>query len=211
MSEGPYLCLQVTKVAPMSNPLPCTSFPRIIFHLWGPTLRAGGGVSIAIWKDGHVLKRGIDIGVFFCLFCPLFRCTWTQLKLNLTAKTKTWLVYNIHIYSYSNLTGLQYSYCCDGSSANEWVSELVYLTSLLNSQCLMSDGPAAGQRDEGWKCPRLEYTGFPTRYPVVWKSSGLSLDKVHRAFSKRKLIYAAILTSTWNHGSRIRIPHYTYA
>ncbi len=43
---------------------------------------------------------------------------------------------------------------------NECVSELVYLTSLLNSQGLMSDRPGAGQWYEGWKCPRLEYTGF---------------------------------------------------
>ncbi len=50
----------------------------------------------------------------------------------------------------------------------EWVSELVYLTSLLNSQGLMSDGPVAGQWDEGWKGPRHEYTGFRTRDPVVW-------------------------------------------
>ena len=51
---------------------------------------------------------------------------------------------------------------------NKWVSELVYLTSLLNSQGLMSDGPGTGQWDEGWKCPRLEYTGVLSRYPVVW-------------------------------------------
>ncbi len=39
---------------------------------------------------------------------------------------------------------------------------LAYLTSLINSHCLMSDGQGAGQWDEGWKCPRLEYTGFRT-------------------------------------------------
>ncbi len=50
----------------------------------------------------------------------------------------------------------------------EWVSELVYLTSLLNSQGLMSDGPVAEQWDEGWNGPRHEYTGFRTRDPVVW-------------------------------------------
>ena len=32
----------------------------------------------------------------------------------------------------------------------------------------MSDGPGAGQWDEGWKGPRHEYTGFRTRDPVVW-------------------------------------------
>ncbi len=55
-----------------------------------------------------------------------------------------------------------------GSHQNEWVSELVYLTSLLNSQGLMSDGPGAGQWDEGWKCSRLEYTGFRIPDPVAW-------------------------------------------
>ena len=50
----------------------------------------------------------------------------------------------------------------------EWVSELVYLTSLLNSQGLMSDRQGARQWDEWWKCPRLEYTGFRIRDPVVW-------------------------------------------
>ncbi len=49
-----------------------------------------------------------------------------------------------------------------------WVSEWVYLTSLLNSQGLMSEGPGAGQWNEGWKGPRLEYTGFRTRDPMVW-------------------------------------------
>ncbi len=45
-----------------------------------------------------------------------------------------------------------------------WVA---YLTSLLNSQGLMSDGQAAGQ-DEGSKCPRLENPRFRTWDPVVW-------------------------------------------
>ena len=31
----------------------------------------------------------------------------------------------------------------------------------------MSDGPDGGWWDEGWKCPRLEYTEFQTRDPVV--------------------------------------------
>ena len=51
---------------------------------------------------------------------------------------------------------------------SKWVSELVYLTSLLNSQGFMSDGPGTGQWDEGWKAPRLEYTGCRTQNPVVW-------------------------------------------
>ncbi len=42
------------------------------------------------------------------------------------------------------------------------LSWLVYLGLLINSHSLMSDGQGAGQCDEGWKCPRLEYTGFRT-------------------------------------------------
>ncbi len=37
-----------------------------------------------------------------------------------------------------------------------WMSELVYLTWLLNSQGFMSDGLGARQWDEGWKGPRIE-------------------------------------------------------
>ena len=59
----------------------------------------------------------------------------------------------------------------------DWVSELV------NSQGLMSDGPGGGQRDEGWKCPRLEYTGFRTREPVVWR-------RVFYRSTKRTALYA---------------------
>ncbi len=47
---------------------------------------------------------------------------------------------------------------------NKWVSELVYLTSLLNRQGFMG----ARQWDEGWICDWLEYTGFRTWDPVVW-------------------------------------------
>ncbi len=61
------------------------------------------------------------------------------------------------------------------------LSELVYLTSLLNSQGLMSDGFGAGQWDEGWKTPRLEFTGFRTRDPCSGlKSSVLPLDQAYR-------------------------------
>ena len=48
------------------------------------------------------------------------------------------------------------------------LSWFVYLTSLLNSQGLMSDGPAARQWHEGWKCHRLEYARFRTRDLVIW-------------------------------------------
>ncbi len=53
------------------------------------------------------------------------------------------------------------------------MSELVYLniTSLLDSQSLMSNGPGVGQWDEGWKCPSLEYTGFRTRDPTAQPSA----------------------------------------
>ena len=47
---------------------------------------------------------------------------------------------------------------------SESVSELVYLTSLLDSQGLMIDG----HWYEGRKGPRHEYTGFRTREPVFW-------------------------------------------
>ncbi len=62
---------------------------------------------------------------------------------------------------------------CMPALCNSWmsVSELVYLVSLLNhgnSQGLMSDGPGAGQWDEGWKGHRLEYIGFQTRDTVFY-------------------------------------------
>ncbi len=66
---------------------------------------------------------------------------------------------------------------------SEWVSELVYLMSLLNSQGLMSDRPGAGQWDEGWKGPRHEWihqVSIPG--PRDLKSSVLPLNQAHRAF-----------------------------
>ncbi len=57
---------------------------------------------------------------------------------------------------------------CLSMYTSEWVSELVYVMSLLNSQGLMSDGPGAGQWHEGRKGTRHEYTGFRTLDPVVW-------------------------------------------
>ncbi len=57
----------------------------------------------------------------------------------------------------------------------------------------MSDGPGAGQWNEGWKGPRHEYTGFRTRDPVVWsrvfyrstkrtKLAGKDMDRVHQTW-----------------------------
>ncbi len=58
------------------------------------------------------------------------------------------------------------------------MGELVYLASLLNTQGLMSSGPGAGQCDERWQCPRLEYTGFRIRDPVVWNIPLLLISKI---------------------------------
>ncbi len=66
---------------------------------------------------------------------------------------------------------------------SEWVTALVYLPSLLNSQGLMSNGPGARQWDEGWKCPWLEYTEYTpvsNPGPSGLKSSALPLDQAHR-------------------------------
>ena len=75
-----------------------------------------------------------------------------------------------------------------------WVTELVYLTSLLNSQGLMSDGQGAEQWAEGWKGPRLEYTGFRTRDPVVSSrpSAPRCWEKVYNHIRHRKGGYRAV-------------------
>ncbi len=65
---------------------------------------------------------------------------------------------------------------------SEWVSELVYLTSLLNSQSLMSNEPGAGQWNEGWKGPRLGMHQVSNPGPSGLKSSVLPLDQVRCAW-----------------------------
>ncbi len=50
----------------------------------------------------------------------------------------------------------------------------------------MWDGQGAGQWDEGWEGPRLEYTGFRTWDPVVWSRlldtvQPPGLNQAHRA------------------------------
>ncbi len=70
------------------------------------------------------------------------------------------------VYQTRSLSHGQGSYNCN--PYGEWVSELVSLTSLLNSYSLMRDGLGVGQQNKGWKGLRLEYTGFRTRDPVVW-------------------------------------------
>ncbi len=69
----------------------------------------------------------------------------------------------------------------------EW--ESVYLTSLLNSQGVMSDGPGTGQWDEGRKGPRHECTGFQTRDPVVWSRVFLTKPCFIMFISLRKKEY----------------------
>ncbi len=106
--------------------------------------------------------------------------SWGYLSLHLTRDETE--VTSIHIQAcndmWSEIT----------SQKSKWLGELVYLTSLLNSQGLIIDGAGAGGWDVGWKGPRHEYTGFPTGDPVVWSRMFYRSTK-HTALASQKNTY----------------------
>ncbi len=159
-------CTQTWFTAIISYTLLVTCYNLIIAHMAWVQVSEQPWDQNSINRSKHILKYE-DITRFYCLFNFL----------------DDLLMFN-HAFG---MFGMNLSFNRYGMFELTW---FVYLTSLLNHvnrQGLMSDGPGARQWDEGWECPRREYTRFRTRDPVVW-------SRVFYCSTKPTVLYGMFVT-----------------